>query len=43
MKNHEINENKTLKSQYFHRNKLYEMAILGCFKNKKIKLNYKTK
>lgn len=33
-----MNENKMLKSQYLHKNKLYEMDILNCFKNKKIKM-----
>jgi len=35
IKNHEINENKIMKSQDFHKNKLYKMAIFNCFKNKK--------
>jgi len=31
IKNHEINENKMLKSQNVHKNKLYKIAILQSF------------
>jgi len=39
-KNHEINENKMLKRQHFHKNNFYKMAIFNCFKNKKLKLTF---
>jgi len=40
IKNHEIYENKMLKSQNVHKNKLYKVAIFNCFKNNKIFFNF---